>query len=183
MNPVESLDEAIHLAIGKWCKEDIPLLPGAEEADIRRIEKAYSITLPWDLRAYFQVTMGMDCSEFWPMDKDMLTFWRLPSVEDVETKKETPGYIAPLPQVVADATGSPSDLVIGDWSILAFWFFAAISSDHGAPTQIYYGDGEQAYCVGETFEDFLRAYVARGLDAFWSPDTTSGTTKAEQKAS
>jgi len=172
MNSAESLDDAIRLVIAKWRKEGIPLLPGAEEADLRRIERAYSITLPWDLRAYFQATMGMDCSKFWPMDEEMLTFWRLPSAEDVGSKKGSPDYIAPLTLVISDAKGAPSDLVIGDWSIRAFWFFAAISSDLGAPTQIYFGDGEQTYCIAETFEDFLRAYVARGIDAFFSPGIT-----------
>jgi hypothetical protein len=53
------LEQLLERVIKQWTAEDIPILPGVEDAEIARFENRYGVKLPVDMRQFYQTVNGM----------------------------------------------------------------------------------------------------------------------------
>ena len=156
---------AIEATLRKWRSEGAHFIPGSSRESIRSFEETYGVTMPSDVRAFFQTVGGMGGTGMYETDSDMLAFWPLFASAGATF------HVAPLPTVWESAPVALHDLfVLGDYSIMCFVFCARMTSTPSETSEIYFYDGGQPYRIASGFGQFLHRYVEHGLDALFPAD-------------
>jgi hypothetical protein len=130
-----------------WERQRIKIGKGESELEISNFEKKYNVLLPEDLRYYFRTLNGMDCSDNWISDDELITFWPLNEVK-------------PFNELFSNSISlDPTSLyVIADYSINAGIYLIHLSSILNSvnPVYVLFGDIVK---VSDSFQLFIERYI------------------------
>ena len=156
------LDQTIESTIQKWSAEGVCYQRGAVWFEVQLFENFYGVLLPDDLKEFFLRVNGM---ANWEWDKDQVSFWPLPSEDEMLHNKDPVPHVSPLSKVWEPGPWPEDLFVIGDYSILCFVFCARLNQETSSATKVYFCNGEEPVVVANSFEEFLRSYVRQGVHA------------------
>jgi hypothetical protein len=131
-----------------WRESGVEVNPGALESAIHHLEHRLRVQLPPPLRAYLAIADGMPEGS---TDANMIRFW-------------SAAEIVPLadgaPEMLGDAASEHSGaLLFADYSLWAHAY--AIQPD--APHHVLLVGGERPRDLNLRFEEFVDAYLSRGV--------------------
>ena len=126
----------------------------ASASEIVTLESRYSVSLPPFVREYFLELNGTANGRC-GMEDELISFWHIDEVRSVAEESAD------------DKTPDAAALFLfADWSISALEWAVRLSRDSDAPTPVIvtYDPGQR---VAESFEAFLRGYLAKDQRVLW----------------
>ncbi|HEY0875844.1 MAG TPA: SMI1/KNR4 family protein [Vicinamibacterales bacterium] len=141
---------AVEELMAYWTAQGLPLAPGVPAADIANFESRYALTLPSDLRAYFERVNGHVQRGGADSDREGFAFWTLANVQPLPSV--CAAYDVPVPQV----DGPDRYFVFADylqWS----WAYAIRLGTIDNPVILVGTEDPQP--VAASFTEFVRLYL------------------------
>jgi hypothetical protein len=155
---MSDLQRLLQQMIQGWRNEDIPILPGVDEARIADFERRYGIKLPADMREYFLTVNGMGHHYD---DENFFRFWPFEEVASVED------YQPELMKVLPECAGH---FFFFDYSIDLFMYAIRLRDSESSAPQIakVYPQIPTNECSFDVFSgsftEFLKMYVNNPSD-------------------
>jgi hypothetical protein len=130
-----------------WLAQNIRIGKGISKEEIYKFENKYNISIPKDFKYYLTYINGMDCSESWETDRDLITFWPI-------------NKIKPLSEEAPECAISNRRLyyVFADYSINAMLYLIQLSREPEVPTPIFVL-GNNLIKVADNFHEFIVRYI------------------------
>jgi hypothetical protein len=131
--------ELSHQLIRQWRDENVPLNPGATEAELSAFENRLGLTLPEDFRYFYSLANGMADYE---ADNHFFSLWSLTRISD---------------ELVVDQTVAPIriELAFGDVLIDSYRYLLRADDSGGVFVQINAGER-----LADSFTHFIKRYLS-----------------------
>src|SRR6266576_249542 len=128
-----------------WRQHEYAHAVPATHEQIQSFESEHMVTLPPDLRAYFETLNGGDIGHEGAMDDEAISFWRLDQLEALDEAK----------------VGRSNMFAFGDFLIDSHLYAIQLSSNAPDPTPVFIDWGGNVEQVASSVAEFVLGYVAK----------------------
>jgi hypothetical protein len=149
------MNELIEIIKGRWLTEGMEIAPGVNCEQVESFEKRFKVSLPRDMRVFYQSINGMGRSDVW--DENLITICDLVSVVPW-------GTCSPVGRRSLNS-GYSDCFIVGGHSFGLPHFCVRLGDKDNSVLTLYNNGESKNVC--RTFRRFLSLYVADELELFY----------------